>query len=178
MSESPDKPIAIPAPEPGKQALPERRSGFRFPFTAAAEVYDLCSQARVSGRCSDLSLGGCYVDTLSPFAVGTRVRVHIARHPHEFEAVAVVSYAHVSMGMGLAFSEIKPEHRAVLRSWIAELSGEPPPEPEMNVTEPEGGQAATIENVRQVMNEIINLMVRRRVITEKEAAALLRRIFR
>lgn len=127
MSERSEMPIILPAPLPEDQAKgggPERRQQVRYPFTAAAEVYVTHSQTRVTGRCSDLGPGGCYVDTLSPLVVGTVVRVRIERDMREFEATGVVAYAHVSMGMGLAFREVRPESDAILRSWIAELSGE------------------------------------------------------
>jgi PilZ domain len=181
MSEPFNKPVVIPAPvaeETGKASLPERRGGLRFPFTAAAEVFDVRSQTRLSGRCSDLSLGGCYIDTLSPFAVGSAVRVRIERDMHQFEAVANVSYAHVSMGMGLAFTEVKPEHQAILRSWLAELGGEQPRGPEVVTTRPQDELLAAIESVRQVLNELIHLLVRKRIMTENEAAGLLRQMFR
>src|SRR5579863_7034622 len=82
MSERSDKPIVFAGPmieEPPKSESPERRAQPRFPFTAAADVYELRSQTRVNGRCSDLSLGGCYVDTLSPFPVGAVVRIRMER---------------------------------------------------------------------------------------------------
>src|SRR5579863_409824 len=78
MSERSKTPIVLPAPlpeGPAKSGDPERRTQARYPFTAAAEVYDVHSQTRVTGRCSDLGLGGCYVDTLSPLVLGTVVRV-------------------------------------------------------------------------------------------------------
>src|ERR1700674_4992740 len=142
MSERSDRPIVFPAPLPEESAItggPERRAQVRFPFTAAAEVYELRSQTRVTGRCSDLSPGGCYVDTLSPFPVGAVVKVRMERNMREFEAAAVVTYALVSMGMGLAFTEIKLEHQDVLRSWIADLSGVQPPKPAVSTTRPETG---------------------------------------
>ncbi len=181
MSERPDMPIAFPAPLPEeapKSCGPERRAQVRYPFTAAAEVYELRSQTRVVGRCSDLGPGGCYVDTLSPFAVGSAVRVRIERDLREFEAEATVAYAHVSMGMGLAFQEVKREHQDVLRLWIADLSGEQPPKLEVAPAEPEAGLLGAIENLRQVLNELVNLMVRKKIITENEAAGLLRQMFR
>jgi hypothetical protein len=178
MSEPSDKPIVIPAPTPEKQSLPERRREIRFAFTASAEVRDLRSQASVTGRCSDLGNGGCYVDTLAPFGVGSVVRVRLERDLREFEALAIVSYAHASMGMGLAFTEVKPEHQTVLRSWIAELSGEQPGGREAPAAGPEAGLLATMENLRQAVNELVNLMARKKLLTENEAAGLLRHLLR
>ena len=181
MSERPDTPIVFPAPSPeesAKSSGPERRTQVRFPFTAAAEVYELRSQTRVRGRCSDLSPGGCYVDTLIPFEVDAVVRVHIVRDSREFEAAAVVTYAHVQMGMGLAFTEITREHQDVLRSWIADLSGVQPPKPAVSTTEPDSGAIDTNANIRLVLNELIYLLVRKKIITEMEGAGLLRQMFR
>ena len=178
MSEPSDKPILIPAPTPEKQDLPERRRATRFPLTASINVEDLRSRASVTGRCSDLGTGGCYVDTLSPFTVGSVVKVTMERGRREFEALAIVSYAHPSMGMGLAFTEIKPEHQAVLLSWIAELSGEQPSKLDVAAAGPEGGLVATVENLRQVVNELVNLMARKKILTENEAVGILRQLLR
>ena len=180
MSERSDTPIVFPAPlreEPPKSEAPEKRAQVRYPFTAAAEIYELRSQTRVSGRCSDLGAGGCYIDTLSPFAVGAVVRIHMKRDAREFEA-AVVAYAHVSMGMGLAFTEIKREHKDVLRSWIADLSGEQAPDPAASATEPESGAIEANANVKLVLHELITLLVRKKIITENEAVGFLRQMFR
>src|SRR5258708_32671117 len=104
MSERSDMPIVIPPPlaeESPKNGGTENRAQTRFPFTAAAEVYELRTQTRVTGRCSDLSSGGCYVDTLSPFAAGALVRVRMETNKREFEAGAGVAFANRAMGMGL-----------------------------------------------------------------------------
>ena len=66
------------------------------------------------------------MDTLAPFAVGAAVQIRLERD-HANWKPREVTYALVSMGMGLSFTEIKPEHQAVLKAWIAELSGEKPP---------------------------------------------------
>jgi hypothetical protein len=158
------------------EAGPDRRSAVRYPFTAAADVVELRSQARVAGRGSDLGLGACYIDVLSPFAVGSVVRVRLEREQSVFEAVATVSYSQQSMGMGLAFTEVKTQH--VLRAWVAELSGEPLPEPDAAAVESDSGMPSTVLHLQQVLNELINLMVRKKVINEAEGAALLRQIFR
>ena len=181
MSERSEMPIVFPAPSPEESAKsggPESRAQVRFPFTAAAEVCELRSQARVTGRCSDLSAGGCYVDTLSPFAVGAIVRVRMERDVRVFEAVAVVDYAHVSMGMGLTFTEIKHEYHGVLRAWIAELSGEQIPEPAASTTEPEAGAIEADANMQSVLNELIYLLVRKKIIAENIGAEFIRKMLR
>jgi hypothetical protein len=198
MSSYSDKSQTIwpgPAPkESGDVGVPERRIAQRFPFTAAAEVIDLRSKARVAGRSSDLGLGGCYVDTLAPFAVGAAVQIRLERDKREMEATGVVTCALVSMGMGLSFTNIKAEHQAVLKAWIGELSGETPAIPEEVPPKFEQGMRATTANDlegfpeeslpttatsnRQVLNELINLMVRKKIISDNEAAALLRNLYR
>ena len=183
MSERSDMPIVFPAPsveEPQEKGGSERRVSVRFPFTAAAEVYELRSKARMAGRCSDLSIGGCYIDTLSPFALGCAVRIRMEADHREFEADAVVAYAHPQMGMGLRFTGIKREHEEVLRLWIAELGGEQAAEPAVSPVEPEpeAGAIDAIENTRLVLNELITLLVRSKIITGNDGVRLLREMFR
>jgi hypothetical protein len=182
MSEPLDKPlIVLPGPTPrgsGDTNVCERRTAPRFPFTLEAEIFDIGSQARVVGRSSDVSSEGCYIDTISPFAVGAVVRVRLRRGPNEFETKAIVKYALLSMGMGLAFTEIKPEQQAVLQKWIADLSGERSLEAEELSADPETGVAPELGDLRQILNELINLMMRRKIISEKEGTGLLRQMFR
>jgi PilZ domain-containing protein len=188
VSERSDMPIAFPAPssaESGKGERAESRKQARFAFSEAVEVFDLRSNARVNGRCSDLSAGGCYIDTLSPFPPGAFVKIRMERDKREFMAAAVVAYAHASMGMGLAFTEMKREHWDVLRSWIAELSGEQPPEPTLAKTGPPEAEPETATanadsdaSLRLVLNELIYLLARKKVITEAEASKLLHQMFR
>jgi hypothetical protein len=182
MSDHSDKRLVlVPGPAQTASELAggaERRKSIRYPFTAEVEAVEVRSQVRVAGRTSDLGLGGCYIDTISSLPVGAVVRLRIKREQRVFEAVATVANAHVSMGMGLAFTEIKPEHLDVLRAWLAELSGEQLPEPEVMETEPETNDASTVLHLQQVLNELVNLMVRKKIINEKEGAALLRQLFR
>ena len=182
MSEPTNKPPAVElnpkSGEPGTMVSPERRAATRLPFSASADICDIQSQAHIVGRCSDLGLGGCYVDTLSPLAVGASVRIRLERDLQNFEAMAVVAYAHVSMGMGLAFTDVKESYYVVLQGWVSELSGETPFRPEVVGMGAEGGIQASVVNLRQGLNELISLMVRKKVISEKEGAGLLHQMFR
>jgi hypothetical protein len=153
----------------------ERRVQQRFPFTAEAEVMELRSQARVTGRCSDLGPGGCYVDTLTPLAVGAEVRVSVTRDTRKFESAAVITYAHPSLGMGLKFGGISEENRRVLNSWVSELSGAPAAPSEMRADESAATDGNT--NVLIVLNQLITLLVRKKILTEKEGTGFLRKMF-
>jgi hypothetical protein len=180
MSERSNKPLTVlpgPVPmAPVKMTHPERRRSVRYPFTAEANVVDLNSQTRLTGRSSDLGSGGCYIDTLGPFPEGTAVRVRIEREMRKFEAVATVTYTHRSMGMGLAFTDIKPEHQSLLNRWLSELGGEPVPESDETPAEP--GTLSPVLKLQQILNDLINLMIRKKALTEDEGTALLRQIFR
>jgi len=158
----------------------ERRKSKRFPITAGAEIVDLRTQARVSGRAADLGLGGCYIDALSPLPVGSTVRITLERNQKKFEAGAIVTYSLLSMGMGLSFTEIKTADESLLQAWISELSGELQQqlkEPTLVAAQMESNMS-TIANLRQSVNELINLLVRKKAISEGEAESLLHRIYR
>lgn len=167
--------ITLPGPvakESPAEEGPDRRRNPRYPFTAMAEVSELDSQTRIAGRCSDLACNGCYIDSISPFPVGSVVRVRLEREPRKFEAMGKIVYAHELMGMGIVFTSIKSEHLAVLQNWLAELSGEQLPEPETPARDPK----AKIEvpaNLPRVLNELINTLVRKKIISESEGATLL-----
>jgi len=155
----------------------ERRVQQRFPFTAEAEVIEVRSQARVTGRCSDLGPGGCYVDTLAPFAVGAEVRICVTRDTSKLEAAAVITYAQASLGMGLKFTEISGKNRDVLNSWVSELSGAPPAAPASTSTGAESAATDGNANMLIVLNQLIDLLVRKKILTEKEGTGFLRKMF-
>jgi PilZ domain len=166
--------LAAKESRPGN--LPERRTSARHPFTATAEIAELRSQTRIAGRSSDIGLGGCYIDSISPFSVGTAVRVRLECKSRKFEAMARITYAHASMGMGMAFTEIKAQSLAILQAWVAELSGElvPAPETALEDVEPD---VTGLASTRPVLNELINLLVRRKIISDVEGSTLLRQLF-
>jgi hypothetical protein len=96
----------------------------RYAFIASAEVMEENSGSRMSTRISDLSFGGCYVDTVNPLPDGTPVRLKIFTETHSFEAPATVVYAHTHLGMGMKFGEVQPQHEEVLRLWLPDAAGQ------------------------------------------------------
>ena len=154
----------------------ERRQSPRYPFTATAEAVELQSRARIVGRTADLGRGGCYVDTISPFPVGTPVKLRLSQGNRSFECQAAVIYSHVGMGMGLAFTEVGPDQQSVLQEWLGVLSGEltPSSEPQPVAESP----LYSSQNERHVLNQLISLLIRKRILTETEGMTLLRELFR
>lgn len=103
----------------------ERRQTPRFPFVAAAEVLEENTGSRMSTRISDLSLAGCYVDTINPLPDGTPVQLKISTASQMFEAPATVIYSHTHLGMGLRFGEVQPSSLNVLQHWLPPQVPEP-----------------------------------------------------
>ena len=96
----------------------------RCPFVADAEVAETTSQARRTGRTTELGIGGCHVKAPDPFPKGTLVHLRIFRGRAVFEAKAKVVYSHdaqLNSGMGLAFHEMAPNQRLQLEEWLAEI---------------------------------------------------------
>jgi hypothetical protein len=99
----------------------KRRFVRRCPLVASAEVTELGSETLLSGRTSELGLGGCYVDSLNPFPEGTLVGLKILRDQGVFETKAKVVYCDPRFGMGLAFIETPPDQRSLLEAWLIEI---------------------------------------------------------
>jgi len=96
----------------------------RYPFIASAELLEDNSGSRMSTRISDLSFGGCYVDTVNPLPDGTTVQLKIFTATHSFEAPATVVYSHTHLGMGMKFGMVQPQYEDVLRLWLPGAAGQ------------------------------------------------------
>jgi hypothetical protein len=101
----------------------ERRRMPRVPFVASAELLEVDTGTRMSAQVSELSLHGCYVDTLNPLPKGTSVYVKIFTQEYSFEAPGIVVYSHANLGMGLAFHDVKPHFVGVLQNWVMASAG-------------------------------------------------------
>jgi len=159
----------------------ERRAHARYPFSAGVETVEMRSGARLHGRISDIGRGGCYVDSISPFAVGAELKVLIIKDANSFAAQARVVYSITGMGMGVMFTAIEPEQRWMLEKWLAELRGE-----SSAVEQPKNadlvlpGETAKSANSGQtfVLNELIVALMLKRVLTDAEGKALLQKLLR
>jgi len=121
------KPIATTASKSNSTGIPkcERRSSLRHSVSASANLIELESWIRLEGRCSDLSVTGCYIDTINPFPEKAKVRLRLTNRQSTLEVDAEVVKHHVGMGMGLAFDELGPEQASVLVDWLSKRAAPP-----------------------------------------------------
>ena len=91
----------------------------------------------VTCHLTDLSLGGCYLTTVSPFPRGTRVALSIKTSDLEVHAEGVVLVAHPEFGMGVEFLQTTNEQRNQVHGMITMLRANPDKSPELQV-EPQG----------------------------------------
>jgi PilZ domain len=162
-------------------AVPEeRRRNLRFPFSATVEAIENQSGTKIVGRTSDLGLGGCYVDTISPFPVGTEAKIRITRDNESFDAQAKVVFSMVGMGMGLAFVSAQPKQVRLFQRWVQEISGQPVAAPEASAQRaqesPQAEETQTLKNV--VLSDLIMTLMQKKVLTEMEGKDLLRKLFK
>jgi hypothetical protein len=184
----------------------ERRSEPRYPVAAMAEAIDIKSHTRIAGRISDIGPSGCYFEVMSPFGIGAELQLRITRNQQTLTASARVLYSTGGMGMGLLFTKVESEHRHLLMRWVTELSGKPIAaiETEAEGGAAAGGREVSSaplarvaeeatndlfhdapapaeksglnEDARNVVSELITLLMRNRVLTDTEGKNLLRKL--
>jgi len=149
----------------------ERRNSIRYQITVAADVVELKSGTHFATRTTDLGPGGCFVDTLMPLPVGSGVSVRLHRDNMAFETIGSVTFSQTGLGMGIAFLEMPPEKQMAFDAWISELTNLRPASFETHHTTP---RAANGRDKNSALTQrLIRLLVKRNVISEAEAQALL-----
>jgi hypothetical protein len=99
----------------------------------------------VNCRLTDLSLGGGYLTTKSPFPRGTRVLLKIQTADLEVRAGGVVLVAHPEFGMGVAFLQTTTEQRDQVLRMITTLRTNGDKFPELQV-EPDGLETPSFDD--------------------------------
>src|ERR1700735_3614968 len=102
FSDTPAHPVS------GDAEYPNRREVPLFSLIATASLREPDSDTKISGRISELSRKGCYVDTLITLPEGTELEVRISRDSGVYESKGKIVYVQEGMGMGVAFLEVAP----------------------------------------------------------------------
>ena len=104
-----------------EDAQPERRQARRISFLTEVDISGFGSR-----RSTDLSAGGIYLEAVTTFPVGTRLRLSFKLDSEDEQPVDVlgrVLYAHETIGFGLAFVDLPPEVRRRIEDLITERLG-------------------------------------------------------
>jgi hypothetical protein len=105
-----------------QSAVADQRAAPRFTFIASVELTDPLNEVRISGRISEISRTGCFVDILNTLPVGTLIQVRIVRDQGTLVCPGRIVYAQEPMGMGIAFVDTPADQQETLDKWVAELS--------------------------------------------------------
>jgi hypothetical protein len=110
--------------DPTATGLPfgQRRTVPRYSLIATAEIVEAATDARMSGRISEISRKGCYVDLLNTLPVATSVQLCITRDRGAFTTMARIINVLEGIGMGVAFLDPPEDQLRILDSWLAELT--------------------------------------------------------
>jgi hypothetical protein len=160
----------------GAVAHDERRRSTRHTVSAVVQVVDMRSGTRLTTRASDLGLGGCYVDTLTPLPVGTEVKLGLHKDKVLIELTGKIVYSHPGLGMGIAFVEAASEHRAALEEWLGTLSqatfaGSPAT---VRAADPSpagrsgGDPSAHGSEARGAVERLVNLLLAKGILTDED----------
>ena len=143
----PDIPPELDIPGEVVWANPNGESGIRF-----ADISDEARQIlrewisqhsnpappleftpRPDCKLTDLSLGGCYMETLSPFPEKTYVLLKISAGEKELQIPGLVRVMHPSHGMGIEFTNTA-EGRREVEAFIHALAGGPGKPSELSIS--------------------------------------------
>jgi PilZ domain len=117
---------ARPAQQPEHRQ--ERRRHVRFPCAGVAQVWEGANQYAVTGRLNEISMGGCYVEMMSPMRARTAVRLELEIDGHSVRVEALVRTSQPAFGMGLEFTRVAPPELEKLHRVVSVLSGQALPD--------------------------------------------------
>lgn len=100
-----------------------RRAQQRFHCTGGIEMRRNESAPPVFGNLSDLSLTGCYVETVSTLPVGSEILFMLRIRESIVRGRAQVKTSHHAVGLGLVFTQIGKEDQGKLEYILSLLSG-------------------------------------------------------
>lgn len=120
VSADPVPTLLITQPPPAKldrestSSTQERRHFTRYKCDIGAVVQAIATGERYWGRCTDISLGGCYLESWSPLPLGASLTLLL----DGMEINCSVTTCHPGVGMGLRFGDISdlPQLQALIET--------------------------------------------------------------
>jgi len=120
-----------------------RRSQQRFHCAGGVELRRNEGAPPVFGNLSDISLTGCYVETVSSLPVGTELLFMIRVRDTVLRGRAQVKTSHHAVGIGLVFLHLGAEDQQKLEFLMGTLAGSQDLQPRQSLAVPEDPMPAT-----------------------------------
>jgi hypothetical protein len=95
----------------------DRRSAPRFKIRVPVEIGVEGGSGPIRGATADLSAGGCYIETMFPFPLGTTLDLKL-RLENTLLIVATVVTCDPQVGNGIKFEKMLPEDLEELRKYL------------------------------------------------------------
>jgi c-di-GMP-binding flagellar brake protein YcgR len=99
----------------------ERRQNPRFKVSVPVEIHSETSAAPLHCATSDLSLGGCYIESMYPFPAGTCLDLKLDASGSLVISAKVVT-CDPQFGNGIVFLRIRPEDRTTLIKFLNQVA--------------------------------------------------------
>ena len=96
---------------------PDRREYLRVKVSVPVEIQTEAGDAPIRGATSDLSLSGCYIETIFPFPIGTNLDLQLSLETTVLIAATVVT-CDPQVGNGMRFTKMLPEDREALKAFL------------------------------------------------------------
>jgi len=95
----------------------DRRRYPRVKVNVPVEIHVDSASSPIRGATSDLSVGGCYIESIFPFPVGTALdlKLHIET---TLPVDATVVTCDPQVGNGMTFTRMLPEDRKALEAFV------------------------------------------------------------
>jgi hypothetical protein len=180
----PQKPTAVPPIEgliaPSEPHIECRR----FPRVSCrieATVVDELGAMNLPVKVTDVSLGGCYVEMLTPLPVNASVGLTLDTSQGAVQARGKVVTAQSGMGMGVAFTALSTADFERLREIVppaAQPAEREPPKPRLPVSPPPSSNGARATkralqlapSTQEVLESILRILLRKGIVSEEEMA--------
>jgi hypothetical protein len=108
------------------EVMADRRDSPRYALTLVAEVSEPIDSTVLNARSSDVSRGGCYIDTLKPLPTGTQITIQLRSGEEIFETQARVVYTCPGLGMGIQWGPNPSDTQfAILDRWLQRAARTP-----------------------------------------------------
>jgi PilZ domain len=178
--DAPPPPVMSGSGGSGPWSGRERRQFVRHACRMAAQVGLQDGSLRMPATVTDISLGGCYVELLSPLPVDTFVDISVSPGDTTLQLSGRVRSSQMNFGMGVSFTGMRPQDFEVLRK-LAPPTVDAQPEKQVPANEVRRYAAPEFDEIDlptspEALAAIVRVLLRKGLLTRAELMEELERL--